>query len=491
MNVSANRRVTFSRLLGAWYSVFPFKLSELTNGLSIGRGMSLREKKLILSRETGLRPKILSTQKTNELLKSFDNTEHLNNYDNEAKEVRSRFSFSASSGREHNGGVCRNDNTLRGILCRYFKESLLENIAPDQNSCRYDLCRHDLDNIRTFGSTPPGQALGVQSTHREMVGPFSTHSSIYVPGNLHNHAAIFDACLEPHDAFILQHCLGSQLREKLSDCKTINGLLTQLENLHHKPVDHIEGLNVDLFDFQKEAVGWALEREMMNGGVMNTLWTRIDSANEYWTTSKQKPVELYYSPVLDSFRVGKPEEVKGGIIGEQMGLGKTVISLSLILSNPPPATPLSASLVKDRSNASVTSTTVSTISLWPKKAPINDSSPKLRARYFCRGTLVVCNVSLVGQWIDEAKSKLKNPGLVYSYHGGNRKRCPMTLANNAIVVTTYATLASDSNYWRNKTKDRNYCPPCEQIWWWRIICDESHALKDQNTHHFRALNSIQ
>jgi SNF2 family DNA or RNA helicase len=55
----------------------------------------------------------------------------------------------------------------------------------------------------------------------------------------------------------------------------------------------------------------------------------------------------------------------------------------------------------------------------------------------------------------------------------------MILAKNAIVVTTYATLSSDATYHKNKSKDTAYCPPCEQISWWRIICDESHTLKGQ------------
>jgi SNF2 family DNA or RNA helicase len=83
----------------------------------------------------------------------------------------------------------------------------------------------------------------------------------------------------------------------------------------------------------------------------------------------------------------------------------------------------------------------------------------------------VCNVSLVGQWIDEAKSKLKDPGLVYSYHGHNRNRDPMVLAKNGVVVTTYAILASDANHHAQKSKDPDYCAPCEQVRWWRIICD--------------------
>jgi SNF2 family DNA or RNA helicase len=41
-----------------------------------------------------------------------------------------------------------------------------------------------------------------------------------------------------------------------------------------------------------------------------------------------------------------------------------------------------------------------------------------------RGTLVVCPVSLVGQWVSEAKSKL-TAGVslkIYEYHGSNRIR---------------------------------------------------------------------
>jgi SWI/SNF-related matrix-associated actin-dependent regulator of chromatin subfamily A3 len=91
-----------------------------------------------------------------------------------------------------------------------------------------------------------------------------------------------------------------------------------------------------------------------------------------------------------------------------------------------------------------------------------------------------CNVSLVGQWIEEAKSKLKDPGLVYSYHGQGRNRNAKALAANSIVVTTYETLASDANYHANRSKEgAQYAAPCEQVRWWRIICDESHSIRNQ------------
>jgi SWI/SNF-related matrix-associated actin-dependent regulator of chromatin subfamily A3 len=92
-----------------------------------------------------------------------------------------------------------------------------------------------------------------------------------------------------------------------------------------------------------------------------------------------------------------------------------------------------------------------------------------------------CNVSLVGQWIEEAKSKLKNPGLVYSYHGQGRIRDPQALAKNSIVVTTYETLVSDGRYHARASSDAaHYTAPCEQVRWWRIICDESHYIRNRS-----------
>mmetsp|Transcript_8692 Transcript_8692/g.15747 ORF Transcript_8692/g.15747 Transcript_8692/m.15747 type:complete len:133 (-) Transcript_8692:2884-3282(-) len=104
-----------------------------------------------------------------------------------------------------------------------------------------------------------------------------------------------------------------------------------------------------------------------------------------------------------------------------MGLGKTAISLALILENPAPAVPQSGSAITVL-NDGVVGIPVAT-ETWDKDLYARTSvSNSKRGSIISRGTLVVCPVSLVGQWIEEAKSKLKDPGLMYPYHGQNRKR---------------------------------------------------------------------
>ena len=69
---------------------------------------------------------------------------------------------------------------------------------------------------------------------------------------------------------------------------------------------------------------------------------------------------------------------------------------------------------------------------------------------------------------------------MYPYYGQSRKRDAILLAKNSIVVTTYQVLAKDASYHARKAGD-DYCAPCERVRWWRIICDESHSLRNDNT----------
>lgn len=122
------------------------------------------------------------------------------------------------------------------------------------------------------------------------------------------------------------------------------------------------------------------------------------------------------------------------------GLGKTIISLATILVNPAPGLPESGSPIAALNTLNNSGRATWDKDMYARTQAEDDANPK-RGSLISRGTLVICHVSLVGQWIEEAKSKLTDPGLVYPYHGQSRKRDPTILCKNAIVVVRHLCLS--------------------------------------------------
>lgn len=128
-----------------------------------------------------------------------------------------------------------------------------------------------------------------------------------------------------------------------------------------------------------------------------------------------------------------------------MGLGKTLQSISLILSNPRP----------DREHPD-----------WKKS--LNGVE---------RGTLVVAPLALIRQWEQEIKEKVtKSHRLsVCVHHGPNRTKRFQDLAKYDVVITTYQILVSEFNYTSETVK-----AGCFGLHWYRVILDEAHTIKNRN-----------
>ncbi|MFI6496114.1 SNF2-related protein [Nonomuraea typhae] len=121
----------------------------------------------------------------------------------------------------------------------------------------------------------------------------------------------------------------------------------------------------------------------------------------------------------------------GGVLADDMGLGKTITTLAL--------------LAHEREKA----------------GPVPP-------------TLLVCPMSLVGNWQREAARFA--PGLeVYVHHGSGRDAA---LAEGAdLVITTYGTAQRDLE-------------ALKEITWRRVVCDEAQAIKNSGTLQARAVRTI-
>ena len=303
-----------------------------------------------------------------------------------------------------------------------------------------------------------------------------------------------------------------------------SALLVECENLgyasisaEHERLLQCE-LTVGLRNYQKQSLRWALDQECFEGGIMAHISAPV-------LTKDGQPTDIHYCPYSCTFFKGEAPDVRGGFICEEMGMGKTLITLGLIICNQAPTSTVgpeadevwkffSPETLGDPNSANVTTQpevmdvsveseceqvlndedegndaavidgavsdlgaaaeaphlghvvspspaqkfqTSSFAEILKKFAKATNeaaaaAAASARKRYRVapenlvrsRATLVVCPVSLVGQWCSEARSKLSGGNLkVLEYHGTKRLRDPVALASFDLVVTTYETLAAD------------------------------------------------
>ncbi|PFH60516.1 hypothetical protein XA68_10830 [Ophiocordyceps unilateralis] len=217
----------------------------------------------------------------------------------------------------------------------------------------------------------------------------------------------------------------------------------------------VPGLETTLFPYQKRSLKWLLAREGMQ-------WSCRDSRLE------PVPVETP-RPSTDSFRVVRDANgrdvftdslVKGGILAEEMGLGKTLEILGLILVHRRP------DLRADDG------------SVAPGFTPT-------------RATLIVTPGALKQQWMSEISRHA--PSLKVMHYRGCKnsqdddvEEAVRQLADHDIVITTYAVLSAELHFaleppQRARRYERAYpriTSPLVRMLWWRLCLDEAQMIEN-------------
>jgi SNF2 family DNA or RNA helicase len=99
---------------------------------------------------------------------------------------------------------------------------------------------------------------------------------------------------------------------------------------HRTAAPQPTGLNVSMRNYQLESLQFMLECETAELGVHEATYSKI-------ITLKDKKT-IYYSTTLGTFAHAINGSIKGGMLAEEMGLGKTIESLACILAHPRPST---------------------------------------------------------------------------------------------------------------------------------------------------------
>lgn len=227
-------------------------------------------------------------------------------------------------------------------------------------------------------------------------------------------------------------------------------------------VPHIDELQCELYPFQRRTVQWLLWREgavqahepseefseLPHGFLRTTDGDgRECFINHFWgvvTTDLRVPAQI--SP-----------DLKGGILAEEMGLGKTVEMIALITIN--------------------------------KSNPTNQSS-SLENVPRCSATLIITPPAILPQWKSELQglaptlSVFVYEGLQIEARKSDHEALMSRCAKHDIVLTTYKVIAREVHYaetpqlsLRHPKRYEKRLSPLTHMHWWRVVLDEAQMVE--------------
>ncbi|KAF2725609.1 hypothetical protein K431DRAFT_280968 [Polychaeton citri CBS 116435] len=233
--------------------------------------------------------------------------------------------------------------------------------------------------------------------------------------------------------------------------------------------------DADLYPFQKRAVKWMLSREGIHRSQNSAedkdirLWKKVEDANDSTCYVN------FLTGVISRQPVDELVLPSGGLLAEEMGLGKTIEVIALVQSHKRLAPEIGDGAQRGTSFGYM----------------LHDSASGSQA-CASRATLIITPSSILQQWRSELSRHAPHLSVFHyervpvSKAGPNDKDIVHELCNKFdVVLTTYQTLTRELHFAtdppeRNMRRARVYerkTSPLVQIQWWRICLDEAQMVE--------------
>nr|CAB3446745.1 unnamed protein product [Digitaria exilis] len=211
-----------------------------------------------------------------------------------------------------------------------------------------------------------------------------------------------------------------------------------------------DSLLCDLRPYQKQALHWMLQLE------------KGSSSQDAATT---------LHPCWEAYKLEDKY-----ILADAMGLGKTIMTIALLLSDSSKGcvtTQNTAQISGEASGLGESQDAVKKLA-----SPFSFSKHKtLKAPLIGGCNLIICPMTLISQWKAEIEAHTK-PGAVniYVHYGQNRPKEASLIGQSDIVLTTYGVVSSEFSIDGSTEHGALY-----SVHWFRVVLDEAHMIKSSKS----------
>ncbi|KAJ8750025.1 hypothetical protein K2173_013940 [Erythroxylum novogranatense] len=269
-------------------------------------------------------------------------------------------------------------------------------------------------------------------------------------------------------------------REPITDADLENivgvGCTSELEEM-----DPPSTLQCELRPYQKQALHWMIQLEkgkcIDDASTLHPCW-------EAYQLGEEGKFVVYLNAFSGDATTEFPSTLKmarGGILADAMGLGKTIMTIALLLTHTERGGSSANPYTCQLSSKSTQVTNLPEQCLNPMNKEENlVASNKLEEQKKILpngGNLVVCPMTLLSQWKAEIETHAEPGSLSLCLHyGQSRVKDAKLLAQYDVVITTYGVLTSEFS-----TEDAEENRGLYSVQWFRVILDEAHTIKSSKS----------